>query len=160
MPRWVFNHTKGAFTLKDKEELAKGMSNIYKTFGLPAFLAHVQFVELTQDNFWSGGEPAHPSTTIAIYHAAANIRNPQEGEQLLKAIDDVIRPVLKPKGIRWESNIYETPRFNWRLNGMQPPGFGTEMIERWLKDNDFTKEDEEQILREQGYFVCWLHCYF
>lgn len=153
MPRWVFCHSKGAFTREDKEKLAKGMARIYTTFGLPAFLAHTHFFEVGDDDMWAGGEPAHPSTTISIYHAAANIRNPEEGEAFQKALDDVVRPVLKPKGIRWESNIYETPRFNWRLQGMQPPDFGTEMNDRWIKDNDFTDEDEEQILRQQGYFV-------
>ncbi|KAL2670077.1 hypothetical protein Neosp_014958 [[Neocosmospora] mangrovei] len=152
MPKWVFQHTKGCFTREDKEKLAKGMANIYMTFGLPAFFAHVQFIPFDSDDFWSGGEPAHNSATISIYHAAANIRNPLEGERFLKALDDVVRPVLKPKGIKWESNIYETPRENWRLHGMAPPDFNTEMLKRWFKDNHFTEEDEEQLLRQQGYF--------
>ncbi|KAF2971712.1 hypothetical protein GQX73_g1775 [Xylaria multiplex] len=152
MPRWVFNHTKGAFTYEDKKKLAQGMSNIYTTFGLPAFLAHVHFFELEDGNIWSGGEPSHPFTTITIYHAAANIRNKVEGEHFLKALDDVVRPVLKPKGIGWESNVYETPRDNWRVQGLAAPDFGTEMMSRWVRDNKFTDEDEEQLLRQQGYF--------
>lgn len=154
MPKWVFHCTKGAFTREDKQKLARGMSNIYVTFGLPAFYAHVHFIEFEPDNIWSGGEPSKPSTTIAIYHAAANIRNEQEGEMFLKALDDVVRPVLKPKGIRWESNIYETPRFNWRLQGMAPPDFDSDMHKKWIKEDTFTDEDEEQLLRQQGYFVC------
>ncbi|KAH6871564.1 putative oxalocrotonate tautomerase [Thelonectria olida] len=154
MPRWVFNHTKGAFTREDKQKLAQGMSNIYTTYGVAPFLAHVQFFEMEPDDFWSGGEPAHPSSTITIYHAAANIRNKDEGEQFLKALDSVVRPVLKPKGITWESNIYETPRDNWRVQGMKAPDFNTEMNDRWVKNNAFSAEDEEQILRELGYFVC------
>lgn len=154
MPRWVFQHTKGAFSLEDKEKLAKGMSNIYTTFGLPSFFAHVQFIEHSPDDFWSGGvQPSHPSTTITIYHAAANVRNPQEGEAFLKALDDVVRPVLKPKGIRWESNVYETPRDLWRLQGMAVPDFNTEMFNKWVKNDTFTDEDEELLLRQQGYFV-------
>ncbi len=153
MPRWVFCHSKGAFTREDKEKLAKGMANIYITFGVPGFLAHTHFFEVGDDDMWSSGEPAELNTTLSIYHAAANIRNPDEGEHFLKAVDDVVRPVLKPKGIRWESNVYEFPRINSRLQGMKPPFFGSEMSNRWLKDNDFTEEDEEQILREQGYFV-------
>lgn len=154
MPKWVFNYTKGALTLEDKKNLAQGMSNIYTTFGLPSFLAHVHFFELEANNIWSGGEPSHSFTTITIYHAAANIRNKTEGENFLKALDDVVRPVLKPKGISWESNIYETPRDNWRVQGMAPPNFGSDMMNRWIRDNEFTKEDEEQILHQQGYFVC------
>ncbi|RSL97557.1 hypothetical protein CDV31_012970 [Fusarium ambrosium] len=152
MPKWVFQHTKGAFTHEDKEKLAKGMSNIYTTFGLPAFFAHVQFISFDPDEFWTGGEPAHDSVTISIYHAAANIRTGFEGESLMKALDDVVRPVLKPKGLTWESNVYETPREWWRLQGMAPPDFNSEMLKRWAKDNGFTDEDEEQLLREQGYF--------
>ncbi|KAM6527466.1 hypothetical protein FSOLCH5_003536 [Fusarium solani] len=139
MPRWVFQHTKGAFTHEDKEKLAKGMANIYTTFGLPAFFAH----------------PAHDSVTISIYHAAANIRTGFEGESLMKALDDVVRPVLKPKGLKWESNVYETPREWWRLQGMAPPDFNSEMLQRRARDNKFTDEDEEQLLRQQGCFV-WL----
>ena len=154
MPKWQFAHTKGAFTKEDKEKLAKGMARIYVAYGLPAFYAHVQFIELGADDFWSGGEiPDHPSTTISIYHAAANVRNKDEGEQFLKALDDVVRPVLKPKGIRWESNVYETPRDLWRLQGMAPPDFNTELHNKWVKDNTFTDEAEEKLLRQQGYFV-------
>ncbi|RTE70648.1 hypothetical protein BHE90_014951 [Fusarium euwallaceae] len=90
MPKWVFQHTKGAFTHEDKEKLAKGMSNIYTTFGLPTFFAHVQFISFDPDEFWTGGEPAHDSVTISIYHAAANIRTGFEGESLMKALDDVV----------------------------------------------------------------------
>ncbi|WQF76276.1 Putative Tautomerase/MIF superfamily, tautomerase, cis-CaaD [Colletotrichum destructivum] len=68
-----------------------------------------------------------------------------------------VRPVLRPKGIRWESNIYETPRFNWRLQEMQPPDFDTDMNSKWIKDNTFTDEDEQEILLQQGYLdeSCW-----
>lgn len=153
MPRWVFSYTKGALAHEDKEKLAKGMSNIYTTFGLPAFLAHVQFFEMGSGDFWSGGELAHPCTTISIYHAAANIRNEAEGEHFLKALDDVVRPVLKPKGVTWESNVYEFPRINWRVQGMKPPQFNTEMSNRWIRDNKFSEADEEEILGDLGYFV-------
>lgn len=152
MPKWVLQHTKGCLTREHKEKLAKGMSNIYMTFGLPGFFTHVQFIAFNLDDFWSGGEPAHNSVTISIYHAAANIRNAPEGERFLKALDDVVRPVLKPEGIRWESNVYETPRDYWRLQGMAPPDFNTEMLKRWIKDNDFTDEDEEQLFAPAGLF--------
>ncbi|KAH7165209.1 putative oxalocrotonate tautomerase [Dactylonectria macrodidyma] len=152
MPKWVFHHSKGSFTREDKEKLAKGMSNIYTTFGLPAFFAHVHFIELTEDEMWTGGKPSPLSATISIYHAAANIRSVGEGEEFQKALDDVVRPVLKPKNIRWESNVYETPREWWRLQGMAPPDFNTDMLKKWVKDNTFTDEDEEQLLRQQGYF--------
>lgn len=154
MPKWVFQVTKGALTREDKQKLARGMSNIYTTYGLPAFFAHTHFIEFGPDDFWSGGEAVELSATISIYHAAANVRNKEEGEAFLKALDDVVRPVLKPKGIRWESNVYETPRDFWRLQGMDPPDFNSDMLKRWVKDNTFTDEDEEQLLRQQGYFVC------
>lgn len=157
MPKWTFQVSKGALTREDKQKLAKGMSNIYQTYGLPAFYAHVHFIEFGPDDFWSGGEPSGPSATISIYHAAANVRNKEEGEMFLKALDDVVRPVLKPKGMRWESNIYETPRDFWRLQGMAPPDFDTPMHNKWVKENTFTDEDEEQFLRAQGYFVCQAH---
>lgn len=154
MPRWFFQHTHNAFSLEDKEQLAKGMANIYKTFGLPGFLAHCHFLDLGEGNFWSGGEqPDHPSCTISIFHAAANVRNYEEGENFLKALDDVLRPVLKPKNIRWESNVYETPRDFWRVQGMIVPDFGNSLLQKWIDHDTFTAEEEEQLLKQQGYFV-------
>jgi hypothetical protein len=153
MPKWVFHHTKGAFTREDKQKIAEGASKIYTTYGLPAFYAHVHFFELGSDDIWNGGKPSQSFTTISIYHAAANARNDEEGERFLKALDDVVRPVLKPKGIKWESNVYETPRFFWRLQGMAPPGFEDAMHKRWVAENTFTEEDEKQLLHAQGYFV-------
>ncbi|OAG33787.1 hypothetical protein AYO21_12117 [Fonsecaea monophora] len=153
MPLWLFHHTKDAFSIEDKEKIAKGMANIYTTFGLPGFFAHCQFVELDQGSFWSGGkQPDHHSCTIGIYHAAASIRNPEEGEMFLKALDDVLRPVLRPKDIRWESNVHETPPDLWRLQGMAVPGFGTELFKKWVERDGFTAQEEEDLLRQQGYF--------
>ncbi|KAL3460221.1 hypothetical protein BJX64DRAFT_290546 [Aspergillus heterothallicus] len=107
---------------------------------------------------WSSGEPAHQGhhashfTTLSIFHAAANMCSEEEGEAFLKAMDDVVRPVLKPKGIVLRSNIYETPQFNWRLQGMQPRFFNTEMNDRWIRNNTFSDEDEQEILQKQSYF--------
>ncbi|KAL2818531.1 putative oxalocrotonate tautomerase [Aspergillus granulosus] len=106
----------------------------------------MHFFQLQQDDMWSGGEPAHQFTTICIFHAAANMRSEEEGEPFLKTVDDVVHPLFKPKGIVWESNIYETPRFNCRLQAMQPPFFITEMNDRWITDNDFTDEDRQESL--------------
>lgn len=65
----------------------------------------------------------------------------------MKALDSVLRPILKPKGVEWESAIYEANRDLWRVNGLVPPPTGSNMERKWATENRVTDEDE--ILRSQ-----------
>ncbi|KAI1452469.1 putative oxalocrotonate tautomerase [Annulohypoxylon moriforme] len=149
MPKWAFNHTSGAFTAEEKRQLSQGMTRIYTTFGLPAFYCHTHFFELPAEAVYTGGEIAPPSTTISIYHAAHTFKSKEESEPFLKAFDDVIRPILKPKGINWESAIYETSYDYWRIEGLIPPAMGSDQLKKWVAANKIT--NEEALLRKQGY---------
>lgn len=149
MPLWVFNHTAGAFTAQEKLQIAGGMTQIYRSIGLPAFYCHAQFFELQPDSIFAGGESPKGLTVITIYHIARRFENEEQREQFLKAFDSVVWPVLKPKGIEWESFITEAERDLWRINGLIPPETGSDMEKKWFEANAVT--DEEELLRKQGY---------
>lgn len=51
----------------------------------------------------------------------------------------------------------KTPRDFWKLQGMVPPDLDTDMHKKWVKENTFTDEDEEKLLRQKGYLVCQVH---
>ncbi|KAL2879335.1 hypothetical protein SGCOL_005463 [Colletotrichum sp. CLE4] len=145
MPKWVFNCNAGVFTPAEKKQIAEGMTKIYTSVGLPAFYCHTHFIELAPENIYAGGETPKALTTVSIYHIARGFDTPQVEAFFFKALDDVLRPILKPKGIEWESGIYEARRELWRINGLVPPDTGSEMEKKWAKDNRVT--DEEDLLK-------------
>lgn len=147
MPKWIFYHTAGAFTPEEKKTIAEGMTNIYSSIGLPRFYANCQFIELPRDSIYAGGEPAHNLTTVAIYHVARTFQSDEIQDMFMKGFDDVLRPVLKPKGIKWESAIYEGNVAYWRINGLIPPSQGSEMEKKWADANRMT--DEEELFKNQ-----------
>ncbi|CAG9991120.1 unnamed protein product [Clonostachys byssicola] len=153
MPKWVFHHTAGTFTVEDKHRIANGMVEIYKTIGLPAFYCHAHFFELPENSIFAGGEyPSHPSaflTTLSIYHIAQGFPNREASEGFLKALDSILRPILKLKKAEWELAIYEANRDYWRVNGLMAPETGSDMEKKWAAANQVT--DEEQLLHAQGY---------
>ncbi|KAI0174690.1 putative oxalocrotonate tautomerase enzyme-domain-containing protein [Pestalotiopsis sp. NC0098] len=124
MPKWVFHHTVDAFSAEEKREIAEGMTKIYSSVGLPPFYSNTHFIEFEPENIYCGGVPQKSVTTIAIYHA-----NP------------------KPKGIKWESAIYEGDIEHWRINGLIPPAQGSEMEKKWFDANAIT--DEEELFLKQ-----------
>ncbi|VUC30898.1 unnamed protein product [Clonostachys rosea] len=148
MPKWVFNHTEGAFSFEDKHIIAQGMAKIYSAVGLPAFYANTQFFELPKDNLFTGGEiPDHAVTTLAIYHLARTFQSDEIQDYFFKAVDDLIRPIMKKNNTRWEIGIYEAPLEFWRMNGLRPPKQGSEMEKKWFDANTIT--DEEELLEKQ-----------
>ena len=147
MPKWVFHHTAGAFTADEKKQIAQGMTRIYSSVGLPPFYAHAHFIEFPPDSIFAGGETPRLLATIAIYHVARTFGNKETQDFFMKAFDDVVRPIMKPKGIKWESAIYEGDIEYWRINGLIPPAQGSDMEKKWFEANEIT--DEDQMLRNQ-----------
>ncbi|KAJ3948512.1 uncharacterized protein N0V96_002767 [Colletotrichum fioriniae] len=146
MPKWVFNCNAGVFTAAEKKQIAEGMTKLYTSVGLPAFYCHTHFIELAPENMYAGGETPKALTTVSIYHIARGFDTPQVEAFFFKALDDILRPILKPKGIEWESGIYEARRELWRINGLVPPETGSEMEKKWAKENRVT--DEEDLFKE------------
>ncbi|OHF00846.1 hypothetical protein CORC01_03920 [Colletotrichum orchidophilum] len=85
-------------------------------FGLPATYCRTHFVELSPENIYTGGKTPKVLMTVSIYHIARDFDAPQVEVFFLKALDDKLRPILNPRGIKWESGIYEARRELWRVN--------------------------------------------
>ncbi|KXH62550.1 hypothetical protein CNYM01_01761 [Colletotrichum nymphaeae SA-01] len=147
MPKWTFNCNVGVFTAAEKKQIAEGMTKLYTSVGLPAFYCHTHFIELAPENMYAGGETPKALTTVSIYHIARGFDTPQVEAFFFKALDDILRPILKPKGVEWESGIYEARRELWRINGLVPPETGSEMEKKWAEENRVT--DEEALLKVQ-----------
>ncbi|KAH8593077.1 putative oxalocrotonate tautomerase [Bisporella sp. PMI_857] len=147
MPKWVFHHTAGSFTAEEKRRIAQGMTKIYIGVGLPAFYCHTHFIELQPENIYAGGENPSALTTVSIYHVARSFDTKEIQDMFFQGLDDVLRPILKPKGIEWESAIYEGSLEYWRINGLIPPAMGSDLEKKWAKENRVT--DEEELLRNQ-----------
>lgn len=147
MPKWVFHHTVDAFSAEEKRTIAEGMTKLYSSVGLPPFYSNTHFIEFEPENIYCGGVPQKSVTTVAIYHVARTFGSPQIQDFFMKALDDVLRPILKPKGIKWESAIYEGDIEYWRINGLIPPAQGSEMEKKWFDANAIT--DEEELLLKQ-----------
>ena len=147
MPKWVFHHTIGAFTAEEKLQIACGMTKLYTSVGLPAFYAHAHFFELPPDSIYAGGGTPRALTTISVYHIARTFETQEIQDMFFKTLDDILRPILKPKGIEWEIGIYEANRDYWRVNGLIPPPTGSDLERKWFAANNVT--DEEELLKSQ-----------
>lgn len=147
MPKWVFYHTAGSFTAEEKRQIAQGMTKIYTSVGLPAFYCHTHFIGLEPENIYAGGENPPALTTIAIHHVARSLSTNELEDMFFQGLDDVLRPILKPKNMEWECAIYEGSLEYWRVNGLIPPAMGSDLEKKWFKENRVT--DEEQLLKNQ-----------
>lgn len=65
----------------------------------------------------------------------------------MRAFDDVLRPILKPKNVKWESAIYEGNIEYRRVNGLIPSAQGSEMEKTWFEANRTV--NEEELFRNQ-----------
>ena len=147
MPKWIIYSTAGTFSNEEKQHIAKEMTAIYTSIGLPAFYTVTQFIEYEQHNNFSGGELSVGHINIGVYHAAKPFAGDEVQDMWFRAFDDVFRPICKPKGILWESAVYETNIAYWRMNGLVPPLIGSDMAKKWFKANAIT--DEEELFRNQ-----------
>lgn len=147
MPKWVFHHTAGTLTPEEKQCIAQQMTQIYTSVGLPPFYCHVHFFELGPENDYAGGENPPALTTLSIYHIARALDSQEIQNFFFKAVDYILRPILKPKGVEWELGIYEASRELWRVNGLIAPPTGSDMEKKWFEANAVT--DEEELLKAQ-----------
>lgn len=66
-------------------------------------------------------------------HAAGKFDTEEVRHEFIRKVNDIVRPILDPKGIKWEYNLYEHPRHYWRINGMIPPMEYPEVLEAWME---------------------------
>ncbi|OBT61641.1 hypothetical protein VE03_08381 [Pseudogymnoascus sp. 23342-1-I1] len=121
MPRWTFEIIPGTLSGEEKDTIARQVTEIYTDAGLPAFWVNVFFHENPIGCFYSGGQSPPNAAFFIIDHAARSFKSEEKRLDFIGRINTIVGPIFEPKGIKWEYNVYEHPRDNWRVNGMIPP---------------------------------------
>ncbi|GAD93505.1 hypothetical protein AOR_1_2252154 [Paecilomyces variotii No. 5] len=133
MPRWTFELAPNTLTKEEKGIIARNVTDLYTSYGIPAFWVNVFFHENGEYNFYSGGEYPPKAVFFHLDHAAKQVDSEEVRKQFIIKVNDIVRPIFDPKGIKWEYNIYEHPKDNWRINGMIPPVEHPEVLKKWTE---------------------------
>ena len=139
MPRWNIFTTSDLLSKQEKRTIADQVTKIYTSIGFPCFWVNVIFEELPVDNFYNGGETPSQSVFFYISHAAKGFDSEEERLNFHKGVDEIVRPILEPKGLHWEYNIHGYPPDNWRISGMEPPlpnGENKQAFKLWQERNE------------------------
>lgn len=142
MPRWTFELTPDTLSKAEKDTLATGITNIYVKYSIPAFLVNVFFHENRIGTFYSGGKTPPNTVFFVIDHAARSFPSEEVRLSFIDGINTLVEPILGPKGVKWEYNIYEHPADNWRVNGMIPPVQQEAIWQQWMDKNEAVKYGE------------------
>ncbi|KAK0666516.1 putative oxalocrotonate tautomerase [Cercophora samala] len=141
MPLWLVFHPPSTFsTPESKSALTRDITKIYTDGGLPAFYVVVNFIQLSEDNIFVGGEPLagkkKPFVRFVAEHIAVHVsQNEARQARTIKRIDDALRPHVEEKGYDWEWHVDETPRALWKISGLAPPPFGSKAEKEWYDLN-------------------------
>jgi hypothetical protein len=142
MPLWMIFHPDGTFPDNStKCAFSEDITKIYtKELGLPAFYVVVQFVKLSEGDVWIGGaiKKDKPFIRVVIEHTAVNL--PPEAEEAAykktcEWVDIAMKPHISDKGYEWEYHISENDRRLWKINGLIPPFWKSEVEQEWVKAN-------------------------
>ncbi|KAJ5111365.1 hypothetical protein N7532_001900 [Penicillium argentinense] len=133
MPRWTFEVTPDTLSKDEKDRLAEAITNNYVKLGIPAFLVNVFFHENRIGTFYSGGKTPPNTVFFVLDHAA---------RAFASDVNSIVEPILGPKGVKWEYNIYEHPADNWRVNGMIPPVKQEKLWKQWMDRNEAVEYGE------------------
>lgn len=136
MPLWLIYHTSDTFTsASSKQALAQDITGYYMSKGLPDFYVIVNFVPLTPENVYKGGQKAHKFVRIAVDHIAVRLQNlDREYKRVSDGLTAVLKPHLEGRGWDWEFHVDETERRMWRINGLEPPPFRSEQEKMWFDE--------------------------
>ncbi|KAJ5086144.1 hypothetical protein N7532_010915 [Penicillium argentinense] len=135
MPVWYIKHSSNTILPDEKVQLAKSITQLYVSYGLPPFYVQVHFIEDVPGTAFIGGE-VHPNfAAITIYHVARSFPNDEAKQRFLSRVDSILNPILEPKGMDWEYFIAETSRDLWKVNGMVPPPSGSAEEKEWARAN-------------------------
>ncbi|KAJ5964944.1 Tautomerase [Penicillium vulpinum] len=139
MPAWYIKHSPNTLTAPEKEQLAKAITRLYVSIGLPAFYVQVHFTEDIPGTAFVGGEP-HPNfASITIHHVARAMKNDEAKQIFLAGVDGILNPVFEPKKMEWEYWVAEVSRDLWKINGLVPPQPGSEGEKKWAELNKAVK---------------------
>ncbi|CAI7641665.1 unnamed protein product [Penicillium viridicatum] len=125
MPSWHIKHSPNTITAPEKEQLAKSITSLYVSVGLPAFYVQVHFTENIPG--------------LTIYHIARAFKTDEAKRGFLAAVDEILNPFFERKGMEWEYFIAEASRDLWKINGLVPPQPGSEEEKKWAELNKAVK---------------------
>ncbi|KAL3487473.1 putative oxalocrotonate tautomerase [Aspergillus germanicus] len=142
MPRWTFEVTPDTLSRAEKDHLAQAITDNYVKLGIPAFLVNVFFHENRIGTFYSGGKTPPNAVFFVLDHAARSFPSEEVRLAYIDSVNRIVEPVLAPKGVKWEYNIYEHPPDNWRVNGMVPPVGQKDIWDQWMKRDEAVRYGE------------------
>ena len=139
MPLWLIYHPIGTFEDDaTKQAMSRDITAMYTDRGLPAFYVVVNFIKLPGNDIYIGGRPnaANPFIRIVVNHIAIKQPNTDEAyHRVTTRISQILRPYIADKGYDEEFHVDETERRLWRIQGMNPPPFGSEQEKMWATAN-------------------------
>lgn len=142
MPRWTFETTPDTLSKAEKDTLAKTITDNYVKYDIPAFLVNVFFHENPIGTFYSGGKTPPNAVFFVLDHAARSFPDEETRLAFIDSINAIVEPILGPKRVKWEYNIYEHPPDNWRVNGMVPPVQQEKLWKEWIDNDEAVKYGE------------------
>ena len=140
MPLWDFHSAPNAFTPEEKHHIAKSLTPIYTSAGIPAFYVRVRFQENQPVNIYSGGESHDKLVLIQVWHLARTMEDDARKKRFLAAVDKVLTPLMEAKGLDWEYFVTESSRDLWKINGMFPPPPNSAEEKMWAEANKPLKQ--------------------
>ncbi|OGE55553.1 hypothetical protein PENARI_c004G02036 [Penicillium arizonense] len=139
MPVWYIKHSPNTIIPTEKEQLAKSITNLYVSYGLPAFYVQAHVIEDVPSTAFVGGE-VHPNfAAVTIYHVARAFQSEEAKQRFLSGVDNILDPVFESKGMEWEYFTAEASRHLWKKSGLVPPQPGSEGEKKWAQLNNAVK---------------------
>lgn len=135
MPLLRFYLAPNLLSSSEKKNLAKQLTEIYTAADIPAFFVDVVYIEVPKDSIYVGGEEAGDFVRICIEHIARRMATEERKQAYMGKLDAIIIPVFKPKNLRWEYHITETPRELWKVQSLVPPPTGSDVEQMWAREN-------------------------
>lgn len=141
MPLWNIYHTPNTFDSEAvRADLARDITHLYTSGGLPDFYVVVQFVPLPASHVFVAGKTRAekgdtPFVRLVVEHMAVHMHEAPEGfgNRFSNRIDDVLKPYIADKGYDWEITVTDTTRDFWRINGIAPPPFKSDAEKVWVQ---------------------------
>src|SRR3546814_15185303 len=93
MPLWKIYHPFDAFTADDKKGIAQALTGIYGRV-MPKFYVGVVFQEVTEDNFYIGGEPHPRFIRIWVDHIARTFQSDEMRVNFFTYVNKLLAPFI------------------------------------------------------------------
>ncbi|TDZ78339.1 hypothetical protein DE4585_04176 [Mycobacteroides salmoniphilum] len=135
MPLWTIYHTPNVFSDNEKSELAKSITEVYVTVGLPRFYVVTLFKEIEPSDFYVGGEQTGTAVRIVVDHIARTLPDKAGRERITQYLGRVLAPHLDRADVHWEFHIDETSEELWMINGLVPPPMNSDAERQWARTN-------------------------